>query len=107
MSGDRLQAAVDAVCAPGPITFPPPATEWGQIAAVELIAPGPSVYGKVGDYEIMESAAGDFGVRFETSCQCMVTIWAYSYHEAVTLANTLQRAMMSSSVDVQLDSVAT
>lgn len=107
MSGDRLQAAVDAVCAPGPITFPPPATEWGQITAVELIAPGPAVVGAVGEYEIMMAADGDHGVRFETNDQCLVTIWTFTREAAFALANTLGRDAMSASVDVQLDGVAT
>lgn len=69
-----------------------------DIAAVAIVDLGE-------DVAVVFSPDGDFGVRFETSCESLITLWCFDESGARVLAALIRSEMMSSDVDVQLDQV--
>lgn len=101
----RLANAIFGRAIPPPITFPSPSSQSG-IVVTDIILPDPvAIVGLHDDVAVVMTPDGDFGVRFETSCESLVTIWCYEEDGARELAGLLRREMMSAAVDVQLDKV--
>lgn len=59
----------------------------------------------VGDFAVMAYPDGTAAVRFDTDCQCVVTIGCMNRDVAVYLAGVIDRVMTHSSVDVGLDRI--
>ena len=105
---DFIFKRVDPAPPPAPvITFPRTTSNWGYVDPAQFLASGAETkqVDTIGDFDVLLYPDGTAAVRFETDCECLVTMGCINRDVATHVAGCLNRCMTHSSVDVGLDRI--